>query len=42
MERLKNEFLEELSQFLKHHQEKDSILQEYDAHLEALLAELQF
>lgn len=41
MERLKNEFLEELSQFLKHHQEKDSILQEYDAHLEALLAELQ-
>ncbi|MBB6445326.1 hypothetical protein [Bacillus benzoevorans] len=40
MERLKNEFLGELSQFLEDHQEKDVILQEYDAHLNELLAEL--
>lgn len=40
MERLKNEFLGELARFLEHHQEKDVILQEYDAHLDELLAEL--
>ena len=33
MERLKNEFLAELAQGLENHQEKESILQEYDAHL---------
>ncbi len=41
MERLKNEFLEELAQLLEHHQEKDAILEEYDGHLDELLMELQ-
>ena len=37
MERLKNEFLAELAQCLGNHQEKESILKEYDAHLDELL-----
>ena len=40
MERLKNEFLAELAQALGNHQEKESILKEYDAHLDELLVEL--
>ncbi len=41
MERLKNEFLEELALLLEQHQEKDAILEEYGAHLDDLLQELQ-
>ena len=40
MERLKNEFLAELAEYLGNHQEKESILKEYDAHLEELLISL--
>ncbi|MGO4890654.1 hypothetical protein ACJ2A9_23210 [Anaerobacillus sp. MEB173] len=40
MERLKSEFLEDLATLLGNHQEKESILQEYDAHLEELLMSL--
>jgi hypothetical protein len=37
MERLKNEFLIELAKCLENHQEKESILLEYDSHLDELL-----
>lgn len=37
MERLKNEFLAELAQSLISHPDKESILNEYDAHLDELL-----
>lgn len=37
MEQLKSEFLTELAQYLHHHQEKEAILKEYDAHLDELL-----
>jgi hypothetical protein len=37
MERLKNEFLTELAKCLENHQEKESILLEYDSHLDELL-----
>ncbi|MBU8880562.1 DUF1700 domain-containing protein [Bacillus sp. FJAT-29790] len=40
MERLKNEFLAELAQGLENHREKESILREYDAHLDELLVGL--
>ncbi len=40
MERLKNEFLTDLSKGLGDHPDKKSILTEYDAHLDELLAEL--
>ena len=40
MERLKNEFLAEIAQCLVNHPEKESILTEYDAHLDELLASL--
>ena len=40
MERLKSEFLAKLAQALGNHQEKESILMEYDAHLNELLVEL--
>ena len=40
MERLKNEFLTELAEYLANHQEKESILKEYDAHLDELLTSL--
>lgn len=40
MERLKNEFLTELAQSLGNHQEKESILKEYDAHLDELFIDL--
>ena len=40
MERLKSEFLAKLAQALGNHQEKESILMEYDAHLDELLVEL--
>ena len=40
MERLKNEFLAEMAQCLGNHPEKESILKEYDAHLDELLASL--
>ena len=41
MERLKNEFLGELALLLVHHPEKDAIIEEYDAHLDELLMEIQ-
>ena len=40
MERLKSEFIAKLAQALGNHQEKESILREYDAHLDELLVEL--
>lgn len=40
MERLKSEFLAELSQLLGNHQEKESIIKEYEVHLDELLLEL--
>ena len=40
MERLKNEFLGDLAQLLGSYQEKESILKEYDAHLDELLLNL--
>src|SRR3954454_7557873 len=40
MERLRNEFLTELEQCLGNHQEKESILREYNAHLDELLVDL--
>ncbi|MFE8694755.1 hypothetical protein ACFYKT_00120 [Cytobacillus sp. FJAT-53684] len=40
MERLKNEFLAELAQGLCNHPDKESILNEYDAHLDELLVGL--
>ncbi|MCQ6274777.1 hypothetical protein JMM81_07310 [Bacillus sp. V3B] len=40
MERLKNEFLTELAQLLGNHEERESILTEYDAHLDELLISL--
>jgi hypothetical protein len=40
MERLKSEFLDELSQRLGNHEEKDSILLEYELHLDEMIAEL--
>lgn len=40
MERLKNEFLEELAQYLENHKEKESILKEYDTHLDELFIDL--
>ena len=40
MERLKSEFLAKLAEALGNHQEKESILMEYDAHLDELLVEL--
>ncbi|WNS74941.1 hypothetical protein RRV45_18980 [Bacillus sp. DTU_2020_1000418_1_SI_GHA_SEK_038] len=40
MDRLKDEFLEELAKHLYNHSEKESILKEYDAHLDNLLVEL--
>jgi hypothetical protein len=40
MERLKNEFLAEIAQCLVNHPEKESILKEYDAHLDELLVSL--
>ena len=40
MERLKNEFLTDLSKGLGDHPDKKSILTEYDAHLDELLVEL--
>lgn len=39
MERLKNDFLTELKALLGNHPEKESILQEYEAHLDELLIE---
>ena len=39
MERLKNEFLTELAKCLENHQEKESILLEYDSHLDELLTD---
>jgi uncharacterized membrane protein len=39
MERLKNKFLKELEKGLGNHQDKQSILMEYDAHIEELLSE---
>ncbi|MGG0717909.1 hypothetical protein ABE096_10025 [Robertmurraya massiliosenegalensis] len=41
MEQLKNEFLAELASYLEYHDEKEEILQEYDAHLEELLVSLE-
>ncbi|TCJ01901.1 HAAS signaling domain-containing protein [Cytobacillus praedii] len=40
MERLKNEFLAELAQSLISHPDKESILNDYDAHLDELLVTL--
>ncbi|WP_102275394.1 HAAS signaling domain-containing protein [Cytobacillus massiliigabonensis] len=40
MERLKNEFLEELAQKLIDHPDKESILNDYDVHLDDLLVTL--
>ncbi|MEK3886201.1 HAAS signaling domain-containing protein [Bacillus sp. FSL K6-3431] len=40
MERLKNEFLAELEQCLVNHEEKESILKEYNTHLDELLVDL--
>lgn len=40
MDRLKNEFLTDLSKGLGDHPDKESILKEYDAHLDELLVEL--
>ncbi|KAB2334836.1 hypothetical protein F7731_13835 [Cytobacillus depressus] len=40
MDRLKDEFLGELTKHLGNHKEKESILEEYDAHLDELLVEL--
>ncbi|MBS4197357.1 DUF1700 domain-containing protein [Lederbergia citri] len=40
MERLKSDFLAELSESLANHQEKDSILREYDDHLNEFLNSL--
>lgn len=40
MERLKTEFLAKLAQTLGNHPEKESILMEYDAHLDELLLEV--
>ena len=40
MERLKNEFLSQLNDCLGEHLEKDSILKEYEVHLDELLLEL--
>ncbi|WP_137744442.1 HAAS signaling domain-containing protein [Robertmurraya siralis] len=40
MAQLKSEFLAELAKYLEHHEEKEMILQEYDAHLDELLANL--
>ena len=40
MERLKNEFLSQLNDCLGEHIEKDSILKEYEVHLDELLLEL--
>lgn len=40
MEQLKNDFLAELAERLGNHQEKDSILQEYEDHLDELLITL--
>lgn len=40
MAQLKSEFLAELAKYLEHHAEKEMILQEYDAHLDELLANL--
>lgn len=40
MERLKNDFLTELSRNLGNHPDKESILREYEAHLDELLIEL--
>ncbi len=39
MERLKNKFLKELEKGLGNHQDKQSILMEYEAHIEELLSE---
>jgi hypothetical protein len=39
MERLKNRFLEELSTGLGNHQDKESILREYEAHIEEIFLE---
>ncbi|WP_458413318.1 HAAS signaling domain-containing protein [Schinkia sp. CFF1] len=39
MERLKNDFLTDLSRSLGNHPEKESIVKEYDAHLDELLVE---
>lgn len=40
MEQLKSEFLTELAECLKSHREKESILDEYESHLDELLLEL--
>ena len=40
MERLKNEFLSQLNDCLGEHKEKESILKEYEVHLDELLLEL--
>lgn len=40
MAQLKSEFLAELAKYLEHHEEKEMILQEYDAHLDELLVNL--
>lgn len=40
MERLKNDFLAELAQLLGNHQEKETIIMEYESHLDELLLEL--
>lgn len=40
MAQLKSEFLAELAKYLEHHEEKEVILQEYEAHLDELLANL--
>lgn len=40
MERLKNKFLAELALCLENHPEKESILKEYDAHLEEFIMDL--
>ncbi|MDR6997580.1 HAAS signaling domain-containing protein [Neobacillus niacini] len=39
MERQKNKFLEELSERLGNHQEKENILREYEAHIDEILIE---
>lgn len=40
MERLKNEFLADLAERLENHQEKETILKEYDVHLDELFLDL--
>lgn len=42
MEQLKNEFLDELAKGLGQHSQKESIMKEYDFHLDELLADLHF